>query len=292
MVIVRLIGGLGNQFFQYATARRIADRTNVPLKLDISAFDSYKLHTYKLKHFNIPENFALPHEVARLKGADNGHIIARASQLIEELRPNYRRATAVERHFHFDPRILTVPGNVYLDGYWQSEKYFKDIEPIIRAEFSVKTAPDSVNEAMAQSIRRTQSVSLHIRRGDYGSDAATHQVHGTCSLEYYHTAIERLLSAGLEPHFFIFSDEPQWAQSNLELEYPATFITHNGPDRDYEDLRLMSLCQHHIIANSTFSWWGAWLCVNPEKIVLAPRKWFRTSEHDTRDLIPETWLRI
>ena len=289
MVIVKLIGGLGNQLFQYAAARRIAYINNVPLKLDISSFVDYPLRAYKLQPFNVVQELASPEEVARLKGAGLANRIFRWTQ---QILPYHRRAWLVERQFHFDPAILRASGDVYLEGYWQSEKYFKDIEPIVRAEFTVKTAPDPVNEAMAQTIRRTQSVSLHIRRGDYVSDATMRHVHGICLLEYYYTAVARLIQAGVTPHFFIFSDDPPWAQANLKLKSPVTIVTHNGANRDYEDLRLMSLCHHHIIANSSFSWWGAWLSQNQNKIAFAPAKWFNTTERDTRDLIPDEWHRI
>jgi hypothetical protein len=206
--------------------------------------------------------------------------------------PHHGGSVIAERHFHFDPRILDLPGNVYLDGYWQSEKYFKDIESIIRSEFIVKTMSDPANEAMSERICGTESVSVHVRRKDYVSDSATSRIHGGCSLAYYYAAAERIARAVAEPHFFVFSDDAQWARENLDLKYPTTFVTHNGPDKNYEDLRLMTLCNHHIVANSTFSWWGAWLSINPDKMVIAPRKWFAESDLDCRDLIPDSWRTI
>ncbi|MDA2909707.1 alpha-1,2-fucosyltransferase [Nitrospiraceae bacterium AH_259_D15_M11_P09] len=289
MVIVRLIGGLGNQLFQYATARRVAHINNAVLKLDISAFESYKLHAYSLKYFNIREELACPEEVAHFKGVG---LPGRIFRLAQSRLPYYRRSWVVERQMNFDPNILKLSGNVYLDGYWQCEKYFKDIEPSVRQELTVKPSLDERSEAIAEKICRTQSVSLHIRRRDYASDANTKEVHGTCSLEYYYTAIGRLEKAGIEPEVFIFSDDSLWARTNLKLKYPATFVTHNGAEKNYEDLRLMSLCSHHIIANSSFSWWGAWLCTNPRKIVFSPLKWFNKSERDTSDLIPDEWAKI
>ena len=290
MVFVRLSGGLGNQLFQYAAARRVAHINNAPLKLDVSGFESYKLHTYSLKHFTIQEGFASSEEIARFNSAGLANHI---SLWVQKLRPYYRRARVVERYFHFDANILKISSkNVYLDGYWQSERYFKDIELLLRRELTVKPAPDAVNVAMSERIRGVRSVSLHIRRRDYISNPITQQVHGACSLDYYAAAIAQLNDRVENPHFFVFSDHPQWARASLKLQHPTTFVTHNGPDRNYEDLRLMSLCQHHIIANSTFSWWGAWLCANPDKLVFAPQKWFRTPDRNTKDLIPETWQRI
>lgn len=289
MVIVRLFGGLGNQLFQYATARRVAHINNVPLKLDVSGFESYKLHRYSLKHFNILEEFASSDEIARFNGRG---LVCHISLWVQKLLPHYRRKRVIERHFNFDANILKISDNVYLNGYWQSEKYFKDIETLLRQELTLKAAPDSANVAMGEWIRGVRSVSLHIRRRDYVSDPATQQIHGTCSLDYYAAAIAKLSEGVEDPYFFVFSDDPQWAQENLKLEHPTTFVTHNGPDKNYEDLRLISLCQHHIIANSTFSWWGAWLSVNPDKLVFAPQKWFRTLDRNSDDIMPETWERI
>jgi len=290
MVIVRLMGGLGNQMFQYAAGRAVAYRNRTQLKLDLSYFDQNPRRSYKLHHFNIAESIATPDEVTHFTRRD---LWSRISHLIERyLLPSYKRSVFAERFFHFDPNVLRLRGNVYLIGYWQSEKYFKDIEQIIRQDFTFKHAPDTENQRLAHIIANTNSVSLHIRRGDYISNPVTYQYHGVCSLDYYRAAIETLTQAIGQPHFFVFSDNMAWAQQNLKLDYPVTFVTHNGAERDYEDLRLMSQCKHHIIANSTFSWWGAWLCAYPSKIVIAPKKWFSGANHDTKDLIPESWWRI
>ncbi|MHB8117593.1 MAG: alpha-1,2-fucosyltransferase [Methanothrix sp.] len=283
-------GGLGNQLFQYAMARRLALINDVPLKLDISEFENDNLRNYALGNFNIVENIASPSERAKLLKTNN--IASKIMLHIGKLKPYYRRSYIKERFFHFDPNILKVSHDVYLEGYWQSEKYFKDIEDVIRYEFRVKPDQDEANKAMAQNIMSKEAVSIHIRRGDYVTDPKTNKFHGTCSLGYYLNGIEKIADLISNPHFFIFSDDHQWIQDNLKIEYPATFVTHNGAGKDYEDLRLMTLCNHHIIANSSFSWWGAWLCENEKKMVFAPVKWFNASEFDTKDLIPASWQRI
>ena len=291
MVIVQLKGGLGNQLFQYATGRAIAHRNNVPLKLDVSKFESYPLRKYRLDHFDTVASIASPAEVARLTGSGQRGARAKAYSLIQRYLPYYRRSVLKEKHFHFDPNILRASGKVYLVGYWQSEKYFKDIEPILWQELTVKHRPDPANQAMSRLIHQTESVSLHIRRGDYVSNPITHEYHGVCSLDYYQAAVQTLTQTVEEPHFFVFSDDMEWARQNLRLDYPITFVTHNGVEKDYEDLRLMSQCKHHIIANSAFSWWGAWLNPNPDKIVFAPRHWLDDPRFDTRDVIPESWIK-
>ncbi|MDP2842304.1 MAG: alpha-1,2-fucosyltransferase, partial [Acetobacterium sp.] len=197
-----------------------------------------------------------------------------------------------EKQYHFDPEILTMSDSVYLDGYWQSEKYFSNIADIIRNEFAVTLPQTDKNMELAQQIISCESVSLHVRRGDYVTDEKTNTIHGTCDLDYYKRCIERLTHKIHHPCFFIFSDDPEWAEQNLKITHPATFVCHNGPEKNYEDLRLMSQCRHHIIANSSFSWWGAWLGQYPDKLVLSPQKWFNEKNFNTKDLTPSTWQQL
>lgn len=291
MIIVRLFGGLGNQLFQYAAGRRIAHTNNTALKLDISWFEKESNRKYKLNKFNIIGDVASNQEIAKLKKLGN-NLVDITSRSVEWLKPYYKRTLIKERFYHFDSHILDVGSNAYLDGYWQSERYFNDIPDIIRREFTLKTGIDNVNKPNYRLITSMNSVSIHVRRGDYVSDKKVNEFHGICSIEYYHKAIEQITKVISEPSFFVFSDDPTWVKDNLNIPYPTTVITNNGIDNDYEDLRLMSLCKHHIIANSSFSWWGAWLSTDREKIVIAPSKWFNNTDMDTCDLIPNSWVRI
>jgi len=156
----------------------------------------------------------------------------------------------------------------------------------------VKDEPDNVNFQTAERISAVNAVCVHIRRGDYVSNPTTNQFHGNCSLEYYRPAMGIMALKVEDPNYFIFSDDPEWASDSLKGASSMTTVDHNKADRNYEDLRLMSLCKHHIIANSTFSWWGAWLCKYTGKIVIAPRRWFRDELLNTSDLIPTGWKRI
>jgi len=290
VVIVSLKGGLGNQMFQYAAGRAVACRNQTQLKLDVSALERDAARSYRLHHFNIVESFASRDEVARFTKRDLWH---RVSRRVERyLLPAYKRAVIAERSFRFDPDIMRVRGRVRLVGYWQSEKYFKDIEQAIRQDFTFRGTPDSENQELARMIANTNSVSLHVRRGDYVSNPRFIRLYCACPLEYYRTAAAEVANRVNDPHLFVFSDDMDWARAKLRLEHPTTFVAHNGAHKDYEDLRLMSLCRHHIIANSSFSWWGAWLCTHPEKIVMAPKRWFKEPSGDTRDLIPDSWHRI
>jgi hypothetical protein len=291
MVISALCGGIGNQMFQYAAGRRLAERRGVDLKLCFVSSDGNTPREYELGVFNIREQFASNTEVAALTTCQPG-LARKLFARISGGKQHHPATYIKEKYYHFDPSILDLEGNVYLEGYWQSEKYFRDISPIIRKEFGIKRPPDDRNRFIAEKIGSCESVSIHVRRGDYVTNAETRRVHGICSPEYYAEALRYIGERVNDPHFFIFSDDPSWARDNIRTDFPSSVVDHNGPEHAYEDMRLMSLCRHHIIANSSFSWWGAWLSGNPEKIVVAPSRWFRTGSYDTRDLIPEGWVRI
>ncbi|MCK4744844.1 alpha-1,2-fucosyltransferase, partial [Candidatus Parcubacteria bacterium] len=212
------------------------------------------------------------------------------SNFLEKLKPiRLRLVITKEQHSHFDSKILKLIGNIYLDGYWQSEKYFKNIENSIRKEFTLKNDLQLKAKKLLRKIKNTESISIHIRRNDYISHKPANQYHGVCHLSYYKKAINVIIKKIDDPHFFVFSDDIDWCKKNLKIKFPTIFVEGN---KDYEDLILMSKCKHNIIANSTFSWWGAWLNNNPNKIVIAPKKWFRKKSINTKDLIPKTWIKI
>lgn len=282
MVTVRLLGGLGNQMFQYAVGRAIAHRRGTSLALDVSAYPDHKQRRYSLGVFKIVENFAsrrAPRPSLLRSWAQRWRLPAFTYLLVER------------KYFSFDPTVLDAPGNVYLDGYWQSERYFKEIEPVIRREFRWKEEPGPKNAEMANRIKAANAVAIHVRRGDYVHDPKTHELHGVCPPEYYREGARLIAAREPNPQFFVFSDDPEWVQANLELEGPTTYVNLNSIDTGYEDLRLMALCRHHIIANSSFSWWGAWLA-NSGGMVVAPQRWLRSKEYDIPDLIPEGWVRL
>lgn len=279
MIITKLIGGLGNQMFQYAAGRQIAVTNNTQLKLDITGYDhqvGITLREYRLGVFNIQAPPAGKSELWR-----------------------YRLTMAILRHhkiqqkdIHNIRQFLALPDHSYLEGYWGSEKYFKDIEAIIRQDFTFKSRPDEENKKLIEKIKNSKSISIHVRRGDYVLDKKTNQFHGVCSLKYYQQAVKLITQKVSQPHFFIFSDDPQWAEKHLKLQQPMQVVKHNYKKDHHEDMRLMTYCRHHIIANSSFSWWGAWLNKNKNKIVITPKKWFREPSINTKDLIPQSWIKI
>jgi Glycosyl transferase family 11 len=295
VVIVRLIGGLGNQMFQYAAGRALAARSGAVLKLDASGFATYPKRHFELDAFPI---HAVPAEEADLDAFGvcrdrNGRSWwARASRFLRRYRRGSPSAIYCERHFHFDAKVGELQPPVYLDGYWQSEKYFADCAELLRCELTPRAPLEAENADMAARIDAVNAVSLHVRRGDYIDDPRVSSYHGTCSAEYYRNATEHIAGRTTKNiHLFIFSDEPEWARDNLHFAQPTTIVAVNGPDRGFRDMQLMARCRHHVIANSSFSWWGAWLNSSPGKIVVAPRRWFQV-DHDTSDLIPSSWVRM
>lgn len=291
MVVVGLNGGLGNQMFQYAAGLRLATARGVDLKLDLTFFNSPQYGVtprhFELRKLNISGLVAKRCDIIKSMGCDYSR------RGLEKIFYRQGGGTLLrEKQFSFDEDVLSAPGDAYLKGYWQSERYFHDISDLVRQEFSLPFPPTGKNLEIAKRIQSCESVSLHVRRGDYVDCGKTAACHGTCSLDYYHECINRLTCSVRNPTFFIFTDDPQWVRANLSLDYPSQVVDHNGQGHGEEDMRLMSFCRHNIIANSSFSWWGAWLNSNPGKQVFAPAKWFANFDADLSDLFPPSWIKI
>jgi len=291
MIIVKLSGGLGNQLFQYALGRHLAHVHGTTLKFDVSGFQEGGKRQYALAHFRMTAEFASQQEVNALTGYHPGPVKRVVDRFLPRVDRRAKTHVCEGKSFRFKRRILSLPDKLYVDGYWQSEKYFRDIAEIIRQEVTVKAPLIGRNKGLVEEINSVNSVSLHIRRGDYVSDLKTSQSHGNCSLDYYTHCVQELARAVDQPHYFVFSDEPQWARENIQLDAPVTIVDNNGTAQAYEDLRLMRHCRHHIIANSSFSWWGAWLNPRPGKLVYAPQQWFAHDKWGFQDIVPTEWLR-
>lgn len=259
-----MVGGLGNQLFIYAAAKRLALANNATLKLDVlSGYvnDKYNRHLC-LQHFNINERIASPwesyvsvwgHRRRKIERKINRRIPFRYKSYIKQKRPYESRLLG-----------LRIVRNLYLQGYWQDERYFKDIEKVIRDSFVITTPHDNQNICWAQKISEVNAVCLHARRLNYKFVLPT---------EYYQKAIAYILKHIVNPHFYCFSDDPEWIKKNFTMDYPFTVLDHNKESRNYEDLWLMTKCKHYIVANSSFSWWGAWLNPSSDKVVIAPANW-------------------
>ena len=289
MIIVRLDGGLGNQMFQYAFGRELAERHGTELKLDIGVYSDPALNdpprTYDLDIFNIQESFASEAEIVRFAKRTRLDIPDRLLNRLLGVKKGHIR----EPHFHFSNEAYNAPDNVYLSGYWQSEKYFRNVQPQLRREFTFRDPMSENAKAIYDQIVRTNSVCVHVRRTDY----LTNPLNGLCGLDYYKKAEQLIRQKTHDPAYFVFSDDINWCRSNLEFEGDTVFVSHDfGPRKFRDDLRLMSACKDFIISNSSFSWWAVWLNTNKCKTVIAPNDWFRDKSLDTNYLIPEEWNRI
>lgn len=295
MIVGNLVGGLGNQMFQYACARSLALDLGLPLKFSTDGFGAYNAHN----GFELGRVFGLKLDIAG--GRELGDLIGWGRQAPAVRRVLGKRTFSwlAGRRFLGEPHLrywaaLRERARLggYLQGYWQSERYFAGHAARIRSDFAFHDDVSGANQRIAHDIGQRTAISVHVRRGDYVSNAKTLAVHGTCSPEYYHAAIETLLQRCLGARLFAFSDDPQWVSQVLQPRYPdLVLVDHNKGLDSYNDMRLMSMCQHHIIANSSFSWWGAWLNPRPDKTVIAPARWFANGR-DTEDLIPESWERM
>ena len=291
MVITNLIGGLGNQMFQYAAGRALSLERNVSLRLGISGFENYGLHQgFELQRiFNCPAEIAFEADVRGILG---WQYLSSIRQLLS--RPSMaafrREGLVVEPYFHYWQEIKNVPSDCYLMGYWQSEKYFLEVATQMREDFSFRLPLENQNAELAKQINQVNAVSLHVRRGDYAHNPKTTEAHGLCSLDYYQAAIRYVAERVTPPHFFVFSDDIAWVKNNLKIDFPHQYVDYNHGAESYNDMRLMSMCKHHIIANSSFSWWGAWLNPRMGKIVVAPKHWF-SNQTDIQDLLPQGWVK-
>jgi hypothetical protein len=293
MVIVRLAGGLGNQMFQYATGFCLAKMRDVELRVDLTWFETHQLHQGfeldKVFRANVVQPSTREYRLV-LGWMGMKHLRSLLGR--RSLRLFRPRSLITEPHFHFWPEFFTAPADAYIDGYWQSEKYFLPAADLVRQTYTFAGPLYGRNAELSARIAESHSVAVHIRHGDYLYDPTINSVHGMSTLEYYEAAIQRIIARIGKPHFFIFSDDVKWARANLHVDHPCCYVEHNRGAESYNDMRLMSLCRYHIIANSSFSWWGAWLSTNPQKEVIAPAQWFRNQGIITSDLVPERWTRI
>lgn len=294
-IVVALYGGLGNQLFQYSTARALAERSSAELVIDLEWFDKVK----QLKDVT-HRHFALAPFNLNVKILSNPSHSNMPRTLIDRIKNAIFRQFPIdgamytfnERAYTFDEDVLTVPTPVRLNGYWQSYKYFSDFELLLKNQLSCPQALSPASQQIMEHILSSDSICIHVRRGDYVTNINTASFHGTCDLTYYEKGLQ-IVSKGLDdPKCFVFTDDPAWAKKNMTLGLPMTVVDVNGPEEAHQDLWLMSACKHFIIANSTLSWWGAWLARYEHKIVIAPAQWFLSNKQDTRDLIPANWIRL
>jgi hypothetical protein len=278
MIIIKLISGLGNQLFQYAVARQLAIKNGDRVKLDISFYMGQQMRNYGLKYFNINADIATEDDVASVMDVYKCKFILQKIYCgIESvLHKHYNRHYKEDGWWRYEPSLYKIKGNVYLEGYWQHYKYFEGLDKQIFDELSLKNASEAERYSVFDAVHADDSsVSLHIRRGDYVTDRSAADLMGILPLSYYERAIEYICERVYNPSFYIFSDDLEWARTNLKIKQPTTFVNIEDGKKDYLELVLMSRCRHNILANSSFSWWGGFLNQNKAKIVIAPKQWVK-----------------
>ena len=270
--------------FQYAAAKALSIQNGTDLKLDISEYANDQLRNFDLLNLNVDVSIASKNEIDQLKASNSfGRVRAR-------LTSNKKKKFYKQPFFHFDNNFFNLGANIYIQGYFQSEKYFLPIKEIIKKEFTIKQEISDKVRELGAHLQTINSVAVHIRKGDY-KNIDTEKIHGILPIEYYQAAFHNMGIVVQDPRFYIFTDDKKWVEKKLQLPN-TTIVSGNISTNHFEDLFLMTHCCHNIIANSSFSWWGAWLNKNENKVVIAPANWFNNGPRDTQDLIPKTWTTI
>jgi hypothetical protein len=290
MKVVRVCGGFGNQLFQYAFYLSIKDRFNETTKLDIHDMATYELHNgYELERiFNLNEKYCSTEEKLAVQSTKN--IFTKLVKEIKKYTPFISRTYIKEKkHLHFSYREADFGSKdttIYYRGSWQNPQYFNSIASEIREKLTFPEFIEPKSLALCQEISEHETVAVHIRRGDYLKHKA---LGGICDLPYYKNAIKKIEGLVERPLFVIFSDDISWCRENINVEN-VRFVDWNTGEQSFQDMHLMSLCSHNIIANSSFSWWGAWLNANPDKIVISPNKWIHYT--DSMGIVPSEWIKV
>jgi hypothetical protein len=296
MIIVNLIGGLGNQMFQYAFGRSMEQAKqrkvcfDATTLLDRTPRENFTYRDFELGVFEGPVSLATPFDIALFRQSP-ANLLSRGYYKVQ--RALRKPSIYSEKQYYvYDPDVWRTGNNTYFDGYWQTEQYFLEQAALIRQAFAFRVAPTGENARLVQEIKSQVAISVHVRRGDYVSNSNASQMHNVCPPAYYEQAVRLLTSQIGEAVLYVFSDEPEWVCQHLRFELPTVYVSHNQGKNSFEDMRLMSLCQHHIIANSSFSWWGAWLNPNTTKRVIAPRQWLQTGLPSPTNLLPSQWIQL
>lgn len=292
MILVKLQGGLGNQMFQYACGKMLATKYGVSLTLDLEFLldrtprENFVYRNYDLDIFTIKPPIISVEEKKK--------IFQKPLNFIQRFTKN-KYNTFVEKQFNFDEAVMNIGPYTYLDGYFQSEKYFIHIKDEIKKVFTFKQGFSELEKNLYQEIKSKNAICVNFRRADYVDIQASVDMHGVVDMEYYHKAINQLVSNVDEPTFYVFSDDITWCQENFSIDYPCTFVDYRYKGEKFASyFQLMIACKHFIIPNSTFAWWAAWLSETPDTIIITPRKWFANDamQAQATDIIPERWIKM
>jgi len=311
-ITVFLRGGLGNQMFQYALGLNIAKKNNAELVLDTTFLnDRFPRKEFTYRNFDLNVFTLSPSKILSGKtweGKPHFSVLSKISEklpipgiwfgldiafLMAKKILGMGKIIKEKKDYIFDPDVLKAKGSIVLWGHWQSEKYFADIADDVRSAFHFRKKLSGEVEVLAEQIKNSNSVSIHVRRGDYVKFENMKKIAGDTNLSYYSRAVSYIAERVSSPHFFVFSDDIAWCHENIKVQFPVTYLDDKtaGHKNAYH-LELMSLCKHNIIANSTFSWWGAWLNNNPDKIVVAPERWRADVSREDNDIVPNGWIKI
>lgn len=309
MIITLFGGGLGNQMFQYAFGRRLSIKNSQPLKLDYHRYEGVIADSNKgdrifgLNKFNISGDIASMKEISKFYKYYKTDTLIRKFfvkfyKYLNKNKPFYAKPYIMEpgeNYINFNKKILYYKyKNVYIRGFWQSEKYFKDIEKIIRHDFTLRGEQNKEYYEMLSKIKNCDSISVQVRRGDFVLNKELKKTYHECSPSYFQKAVSIIANKTNNPKIFVISDGLEWVKKNISFPYPTEYISHTG-FTDNQKIMLMAACKHNVISNSTFAWWGAWLNQNPNKIIVSPRIWLNDKNKNksyVNNLIPESWIKI
>ena len=284
MIIVKLFQGFGNQMFQYAFARSLSLRYGKEVKFDLSWYTENSKHrAFVLDRLKVQYECATEKEIYDVKTCNGRNFFEYRWNLLRNICVPYYRKSIIKESLEtcFDKNLLKTNSNSYIEVYFASELYFNDYAEEIKKDFAFRYQPSEINHEKMQQMQQRNSVCLSIRRGDF----LQHTIHNVCGLDYFYRSIEYLSQKIADPYFYIFSDDNAWVEEHFKTDFPYEFVTHNYPDF-IEDFRLMQACKHHIIPNSTFSWWAAWLAEQEDSIIIAPNKWLNTDSIDYSKVVP------
>jgi len=300
MVTVKIHGAIGNQMFQYALGRALSLENNVPLRIDPSTlFDITPWHRVVVSNYALSTVFRIDPKMNYAAIFEKTIKIPYFAKAFNKYYPRMLDALGYWHYFQekrayiYDPSVFEKRGNIYLDGYWQSEKYFKKHEKIIRDDFSFRAPLTGEKAKLAEEIVNSESVCLNVRRQEIVNIPSFRDLYFVADESFYDNAVSLLKKrVGKNVTFYVVSDDIEWCRKNLRVDGKHVFVGNEYYGTEFRDaLHLMSLCKHFIIPNSTFAWWAAWLSLNPEKVVITPKVWM-TNRSDTDDLLPESWIKI
>lgn len=290
MMIIRLSGGLGNQLFQWAFGQGLGASLNAEIKYDPTDLSTDQLRNFELHQIIDSIEIASDEEIKTNRRESNQFELFRR-KINTIFSPYFRRNIICEQTYLFDENLLKKANrNAYFEGYWQNEKYFNFIRGKILEQITFPQSNNPAFQELKTKFSNENITSIHVRRGDYAKNPRLLNIHGLCSAEYYQKAISLIKSKSPETTFFVFSDDIEWCKKNLSDSVNLNFV--DSTSSMFEDFELLSLSTHNITANSSFSWWGAWLNENPDKLIVSPKDWFQNTQIDFSELVPQNWIKI